>query len=574
MTTRTCPVLTATIGGVTYPGAVIQSAIDGVAPEIGSATIVIPQGSRRMARVASQADQTITERQAVVITSDDGYRWEGEVCGHHRRGTFPNGRQLVVECQGYGASLARAVLSTWYVRQTGGATAQQVLGARALNGNCGLSDRDRSAAPMTIGGLSFYISDPWSFTRGWWKQSEAIASVLAVGKLDAGLGTYTLSDPDGMLVRESQWMVAGISVFSAIAAIVGTRADCWWRITQTEIIVGAVEGSGEQLDLTSPFVFDYDYAVDGRATLREARVTGGCQTFILTLYHTVSGGSGDLLPNWTGTNVTEFEAGNDEGPAYREFIISPSVLLPDGTQACLGQLVGSLPMQIADVTGPTLLGGPGYSQPALLFHRSYTDRYVGIAGDAGWQQSAMGVSGGQNEAGPFLRISGGDFPDIYRSTDRIAVTIAIRSAGRPNATVTGGVGREIGAYSQPGVVTQMLDGTAIGVNAAGTLVTSGAVLFQNDSDRMREALQAWWESYNTDGVMITCSEMGVAGGMAPGTRIETALVPTDDGTTSTEEDVGGVVLRRTVTQTPQGLVTRSLVVGWPDGDLSAIMGGA
>ncbi len=574
MPPRICPILTASIGGTVYPGAVIQSATDGVAPEIGSATIVIPQGSRRMGGVALDVDQAVAIRQAVVITSDDGYTWTGEVCGLHRRGTFPNGRQLVVECQGYGASLSRAILSTWYVRQTGGTSSQQVMGARAINGASGLPDRDRSADKMTISGLEFYVSDPWSLTRLWWTQANAIDSVLKVAQLDAGLGPYTLSDPDGLMVREAQWLVAGTSVFSTVAGIIGARADCWWLVTADEVVVGAIDGAGETLDLASPFVYDYNFSQDGRSTLREARVTGGNQTFILTLEHLTASGSGDLLPNWTGTNVTEFDGGNDEGPAYREFTISPDVMLPDGTQACLGTLMGSLPMQIVDLSGPTLLGGPGFNQPALLFHRSYTDLYVGIPGDAGWQQTAMGVSGGLTANGVVLRISGGDFPDLYRSTDRIAVTVAIQSAGRPNATVVGGTGREIGAYSQPGVVVQMLDGTALGVNGSGVLITSGAVLFQNDSDRMRAALDAWWLSYNTDGVSVSCSEMGVAGGMAPGTRITDAQVPTDDGTDTSTEEVGGVVLRRTIAQTPRGLVSRTLEIGWPQGNLSAIMGSA
>jgi hypothetical protein len=543
------------IGATTYELAQVDDVTEGIAPEIGSATIRLPMGRAIKGTTITTTDPSVTMRDDVTITIGS-YVWTGEVAtieeiGQGQVGASVGSRWMVVGCQGLASQLERAYLGTWREISVNTGLAISVNAPRDLNENM---DPDRSAAMSTISGRSVYVSDYYATARALWDQSKAVNSILAIGQADSGLPNILLDDPGGLLVRKSTWAIQGRSVHAAIGEIIGSRSDVWWQHVkvagQQKIKVRAAYGSGSTIDLTTPFIADYSYKKDGKATLLSAKAVGSRPIYIETLIHYPLSTGGDFERDWTNADVTRWEAGDDNSPAYRKFRVDPTFALPDGSYAGNGRVLSNIPCIITDLSGPTVLGGPGYSSQIQVFFRD------GPTGT--WQSLAGRVSAHVSSDGATIWCDGHDWINLYKAaqTDdgRFAFTVAIESGTNMTAPLASGAGVQKGYLSLPAQHVRMPTGTYIGVNSAGTIVTYGAT-FRDDQADLQLMADAWWNAYKSDRSYLTWSEWGVAGTSPdPGTIISSATIPRNDGG-SASVAINTVVTRRTVRWTPNGVMT-------------------
>lgn len=565
------PFLTVRIDGAPIRLAYVDDATDGIAPEAGSAQIRIPCGRTVLedGTVITQ-DPVIGTRMPVQIQSTDNtYVWNGEVGMVERMGSG-TGRWLNLTCQGDGAAFERCVLSTFRaVSYLTGALPFTMFRFVDLNNN---ENADCSPLTYDVGGQNVHCYDEYDNNRTLWNQAQAISTVLQVGQVDAGLPASLLSDPQGLMTKQLSWRIGGRSVFATIGTIVGSRSDAVWTISRDAasnrvINIMPARGGGLPLDLTGPTINPYSVRIDGRSTLKGCRYMGSRQNFILTLQLYPASTGGDLIADWTPADVTAYQNGDLNSPAYRKFKINPSVSLPDASSAGNARMIGGIPMIVTDLTLPTLLGGPGYSSQAIVLWQSLAD--------SSWVSASGKISITRRDDACGVWIDGARWIDIYQQAYRIAFTVGMESIQAAAVSEMDGDGIQWGfVNASSGQVCVCDAGTYVGIGSNGAAVLTPDVTFRNDLPTMQAVLDAYWEWYQHDLVSVSYTQHGVvSNGWAPGQVVSEVTLWNGDGTTTETLPVNSCWTRRSIRWTEKGASITLTSQRLPP-DLNAIAGGA
>lgn len=568
---RTSPFLTVTIAGAAVLGCWVDAATDGIAPEVGSASLRVMLGQREIDGVILSIDPIINPRQSVVIASTDGlYTWNGEVISVERMAAAGQGRWMIIKARGDGAAFERAYLSTFRAISYGTGPAPFITyRSRDLNEN---ENADCSAATYPLSGMMVNVVDTYDNNRILWTQSAAIKACIAVAIADSGLPLTSFVDASGLMTKTNTYRNSGRSIMAIIGGIVGARSDACWRIDRDGagnrvVTVLPARGGGKPVDLTSPFITNLSHLTDGQATLAAARYVASKQQFITTLQLFPGSTGGNLLADWTADDVIAWEGGDDNSPAYRRFRLDPSIPLPDGSSAGNARLMGGIPMQVESLSGRTVLGGPGYSSGGIsMWQDGSTSLWTSLSGQ-------VSITRRDDQNGVW--IDGANWINIYLRAYRVAFTVAMESIQSAQVSNMGGAGAQVGLVSAHAGQVCILDaGTYIGVNDAGAVVTAGPVVFRNDIPKMQDMLNAFWEWYSQDIIEVSWTELGsVNNGFRPGDVISAATMFTGDGTVTETRPVNSVVSRRTIRWNEKGCSIAISTARLPP-DLNGIAGEA
>lgn len=573
--TRTSPSITATIAG--NPVAIDSiSFTDGIAPEVGNATLHILLGKRLVNGSIITTDPTAINPRDLVIITLGSTSWRGYVGttqedGEPSENGALGGRGLTVQAYGIGADMDRAYLAS--CRRISHLTGNAISCPFDQNFN----DNNRpNMSPSTylVGSAHVNIFSDYQLSALKWNQLAAVKFILALGAADLGIPVIGVVGDTSCLTLELFWSVRGMSVWGALSRVLGQRGNCAWNIrwngSSWELHVSAVPGNGGgSLDLTGPFIRDFSITRDGRATLGSAVVQGSRKIYCMTLLG-YGGTGGTIKQNWTEGDEDRWSDGHDDNQAvFHEFILDGSTQLPDGTSLANARPLSSVPFV---VNQGVISGGVGFSGSPFLFMYKKIEsgppevwRWVDIT-----HECSVSIRGN------VVTIGGGSWRDHYfemrRDSGRFSLTFAVESMNRLTVTKTGGDGTVRGVYETQGDRIIMPELTYIGINPQGSIINGSATLW-DDTQRITDEVNAWWEHVKQDRVTVTWSDRACEPIYSPGDRISTAVVPLTQGVNRTDTLALAVVSRRTVQWTPLGVVTSYSSDPLPV-SMSGISGGA
>jgi hypothetical protein len=510
--------LSVSIGGTSYPQAILLGVHEGLLPQVDQAGILLNIGRRLASGSLAAHEPAISPRDAVELEADS-WSWSGEVVRVTERGSG-DGRVLEIRAQGLAARLDRSYLTGW----SGGEDAPVL---NAAGGN-------RSATASGPGGT--YALAPGSGLK--WTQAQGLAAIMANAN---GLGSLTLSG-HGALAGCDVWDLRGLPALAGLFTLLGPRSRNGLRCLGSSLeVVNLRPTGGATVDLTRAQVRSYDLERDGSATVEELHLRGGETTWVSTFLH-YPAGTGDLVAAGSGL-------------AGKLLLLDPSTI-GDGSASSSATFAGGLP---ARISGGSLLGlGPQYATPYLVFLK---------LGDGTWEDWTGRVS--ITQAGRLgLSLSGGtEWEEAFAACDRIAITAALTS-GRPMRTsrnAGAGVGharRDLGGW-------QVLcsSGTALGVGSGGSLISTGSSSSESSSD-LEDAAEDLWPLLSADRYTLTWVEAGYDPlGLDPGDAVASVTLPKASGSgfASRSVSLGGVLVERSISASPEPLTTYR--VGLPDAGL-------
>lgn len=499
MTTAIVPdAVAVTIGGTAYPLAQPLEVLDGVAPDVDRASILIPWGTRKI-RGASDPAETLPALGALVVITAAGYTWRGLLTSRQRSAEGRR-RFLRLGAHGPGLALDRAYLPTFARSSVSGVV--QIPGGPRFAPGTRSAAADGPSATYYLGGT------------GTWTLGQALLAYLAHAP-EAGLPAIAL-DADGVdLDRElPDTDTDGLSFWAAIAAILGHRTGVVWRVSidgdgDWHLHLRGEDQTGVSVDLTEPDVVAYHIGDDASATLADLEVRGGRKTYVLSVDHyRATPDSSDLRRDWTSGDETARAAGDLASPAYRRYRLN-LFALPDGSPSLTARLVPGLPVR---VSGSSLVPG---SLPWQIFAQ---------LADSSWEslQGRVGIA----IAGSQIILEGID-PAEYATWLRIRVTYCAQPRAHLTETRTGGAGLGRGLVLAGG--EWIIAGSAsIGLSGGIPADYSGTVRSQGDP--LDELADELWHSLGAVQTLADWTRVGTADlGPFPGDLVDEYELPTPAG---------------------------------------------
>ncbi len=490
-----------TIAGTPMPLAVVSDAVESLAPEVDSCTLVVEWGDRRISGSANPAETMPALGAEVVISTASGYEWRGHLMSR-RRIASGSRRRLMLQAMGPGIHADRSYLPTF--ARYGLSGVYQAPGAPRFAPGTRSAAADGPGTTYVLGG-----NDNWTV-------GQALAAMVAHAP-EAGLPTITLDAGSADLTRTLPDTDGdGISYFATIQAIVGHRMGLVWRLQLTAsgwvLRVRDAASTGTELDLTGGDITDYDVGEDVTAALADLEVRGSRKRYVFDV-DAYTSGSGDLDPDWSSGDVTARSSGDYGSPAFRRFRIT-TFALPDGSASTLATPVPTLPISNAT----TLTEG---SSSWLVFAQlTAGSTWISLQG-----RVSISVQGLQ------VWIEGID-PTEWATWNRIRVTMCMSPRGYVSATRTGGagLGRGLAIVGNRHVYASS---ASVRVTGGGGLSTvSGSPI--DETDPIDEAADALWSSLGVAQWSIAWTRSGVISTAdTPGTRKTSVVLPVPGSTPTT-----------------------------------------
>lgn len=485
------------IGGTSYPLAVISSAIDTLAPEVDSLALVIPWGTRLISGVASPSE-ALPALGAEVVATCGGWTWRG-LLTRRTRGASGRRRYLSLAAHGPGLVLDRSYLPSF--------ARNGVSGVVQIPGGPRFAPGTRSATTGGPGG-TYYLSGGND-----WTVAQALAAYVAHAVAYAGLPAITIDPGTADLTRTlPDTETDGLSVHAALQAILGHRLGLAWRLQLTGsgwvLRVRGLTGTGAAVDLTDGSVSSYEVGEDASAALADLEVRGARKVYVVSIDGKVTG---DLQADWTGTDETDRAAGDRSSPAYRRFRLA-TFALPDGSPSTSGEALPYLPIAAAT---PLAAG----SSPWLLFAQ--------LSADSSWVslQGSVSISTGGGQ----IWIEG-ITTEAWATWSRLRLTLAISPRSHLTATRTTGSGLGRGLAV---VATRHVRASSAAIRVSGSSLASVTGTIADEQTPIDEEASALWASLGGPQVVASWTRDGVAGGgPEPGDRLTSFVLPVP-GTTAT-----------------------------------------
>ena len=485
------------IGGLgKVHGAQVESVREGLGSAGDVAIISVPVG--QLAKWGRQK-ASVGVRSSVTLSADG---WSLSLTVVRVTRTYSRGRQtLQLECWG----------TTW---EAGQIYPTAVAGA----GDCG---------PFNVPGR-WMSEDGTAFVASGarWTQKAMLTALLD------GTG-IVLTCPDGLLLDTPTIDCRGMSLLSAIGAIIDGRGACWrlWNDGGIKkLSVFAMSGT-RTVDLRGPWITEVSATEDGSATVSGMTVQGGQHVTVKTLASAITGSSitGDLARSGTVAG----------GVVLR----MQDFTLADGTTSARGHLLSSLP--VSD-------GGTSCGEALSTSIRAF----VRAAADGKWSVLSAGVQ--VMPDGQTLIVTPGTDTGL-QGFDMLRLTVAVVSGSPVKATFSGGVGLATTRRDSAGMRVVCDSSIAWTVSAAGALITASPGNHGPTPTDLTTTHTAAWTWASQDRANATWTEVGSIGaGPAPGTLVSALTLP--DGTTL---DRKGIVTSRDTRWTGRTFATTT-TLGMPE----------
>jgi hypothetical protein len=486
----TVPTMTVTIDGTPMPLATPVSVADVLAPEVDTAEISVPWGSRAISGSEPPVETLPALGSDVLITSSTGYEWRGTLTARTRSAAGKR-RQLTLSARGPALDLDKAYLPS-FARAGFSGVVQAPGGPRFAPGT-------RSASAGGPGG-TFYLGGTGDWTIG-----QALEAYLAHASY-AGLPAITLDAGSTSLTRVlGDIDTDGGSYHAALAQIIGHRNGLVWRCQRTAggrvLRVRGLSGSGQSINLAAANVTGYSVSEDLSAALSGLEVRGARTVYVVSIDGKTTG---DLIADWTGSDETARAAGDRSSPAYRRFRLAVFTL-PDGSPSVTADFWPDLP--IADST--VLSRG---SSPWLAFAQRSSDSL--------WEslQGRVSISAG----GGRIYIEGID-PAEWDGWSRIRLTLALAPRAHLVATRSGGSG-SVRGLAVVGGEHIVASSAAVRISGGSLATVSGTA--RSDSDPVTDQADSLWATLSGPQMLAEWTVDGVCGGGPdPGQRVTELLLP-------------------------------------------------
>jgi hypothetical protein len=499
----TAVAVSVTIAGTPMPLAVVSEAVESLAPEVDSCTLVVEWGDRRISGSADPAETLPALGAEVIVTTAGGYEWRGHLMSR-RRVASGSRRRLMLQAMGPGIHADRAYLPTFARYGNGSSVVQAAGGPRFAPGT-------RSASSAGPGG-TFLLGGTNNWTVG-----EALAAMLAHATY-AGLPTITLDATGATLTRKlPDTDCDGLSFHASLQAIMSHRMGLVWRLQLTSsgwvMRVRPTTGSGATVDLSTGDVMAYDIGEDATAAVASLEVRGARRRYVVSI-DAYTSGSGDLNPDWSAGDVTARTADPPDfgSPAYRRFKID-HFTLPDGTSSTAAAIVSGLPIA---AESPLASGSSSW----LVFaQKTSGSAWISLQG-----RVSISVYGGR------VWIEGID-PAEWATWTRIRLTLCLSPRTNVNSVTTGGSGTGRGLVIV-GHRHTYADNATVRVTDTGTLIDVSGDALSAESSTVTDAAGDLWSSLGSTQWAIEWTRDGISTANAVGSLVTSLTVPAPGGSSS------------------------------------------